>query len=69
MTQTNASGQDQRNPIAEILEGLLGKRNAIVFVVDEQRRLLDYEVQPLAEVVATLDINGFGEPFDIEESS
>ncbi len=68
MTSTN-SNQGQRNPLADILEDLLGQRNAIVFVVDEQRRLVDYEVQPLAEVVATLGINGFGETVDIEESS
>jgi len=43
------------------LRALFGdEEQTIVVKVDEHQQLLDYEVRPLADVVADLAINGFG---------
>jgi hypothetical protein len=42
------------------------EEQTIVVKVNEHEQLLDYEVRPLADVVADLAINGFGRKEDIE---
>jgi len=42
------------------------EEQTIVVKVDEHEQLLDYEVRPLADVVADLAINGFGRKKNIE---
>ena len=41
------------------------EEQTIVVKVNEHEQLLDYEVRPLADVVADLAINGFGRKKDI----
>jgi len=44
------------------LSELFGKEEqAIVLVVDQDERVLEYRVQPLADVVADLAVHGLGE--------
>jgi len=45
------------------------EEQTIVVKVNEHEQLLDYEVRPLADVVADLAINGFGRKKDIEHKA
>lgn len=48
---------------AAILEKLFGPgERTVVLVVDEKKRLVDYHVDDLNSVIATLSLNGFGQP-------
>lgn len=58
---------DQQNltstQAATFLEKLFGpSERTVVLVVDENRRLVDYSVDDLNAVIATLSLNGFGQP-------
>ena len=63
MTQTPPNTQNTtHNPIQVLSQLLGGKQQAVVLVVDEDERLLDYRVQPLSELVADLALSGLGKP-------
>jgi hypothetical protein len=65
MTQTTPNTQNTtHNPIQILSQLLGGQQQAIVLVVDEDERLLDYRVQPLAELVADLAVSGLGKSAD-----
>ena len=52
------------------LRALFGdEEQTIVVKVDEHEQLLDYEVRPLADVVADLAINGFGRSKNVERKA
>ncbi len=52
------------------LRALFGdEEQTIVVKVDEHEQLLDYEVRPLADVVADLAINGFGRSENVERKA
>ena len=52
------------------LRALFGdEEQTIVVKVDEHQQLLDYEVRPLADVVADLAINGFGRKKNVERKA
>ena len=49
------------------LRALFGdEEQAIVLRVDEHEQLLGYEIRPLADVVADLALNGFGDIADLD---
>jgi hypothetical protein len=63
MTQTTPNTQNTtHNPIQVLSQLLGGKQQAVVLVVDEEERLLDYRVQPLSELVADLALSGLAKP-------
>jgi hypothetical protein len=63
MTQTTPNTQNTtQNPIHTLSQLLGGKQQAVVLVVDEDERLLDYRVQPLSELVADLAVSGLAKP-------
>jgi hypothetical protein len=66
MTQTTPNTQNTTpNDSIQVLSQLLGgKQQAVVLVVDEDERLLDYRVQPLSELVADLAVSGLAKPGD-----
>jgi len=45
------------------------EEQTIVVKVNEHEQLLDYEVRPLADVVADLAINGFGHKKNVERKA
>ena len=52
------------------LRALFGdEEQTIVVKVDEHEQLLDYEVRPLADVVADLAINEFGRKKNVERKA
>jgi hypothetical protein len=63
MTQTTPNTQNStHNPIQVLSQLLGGQQQAVVLVVDEDERLLDYRVQPLSELVADLAVSGLAKP-------
>ncbi len=56
---------EHRNFLTNFLSGLLGDQQAVVLVVNQDEKIVDYRVQTLAEVVATLDASGFGDPLEM----
>jgi len=66
MTQTTPNTQNSThppdNPIQVLSQLLGGQQQAVVLVVDEDERLLDYRVQPLSELVADLAVSGLAKP-------
>jgi hypothetical protein len=67
MTQNDQISTPKKNVQGlNALRALFGdEEQTIVVKVDENEQLLDYEVRPLADVVADLAINGFGRKKDI----
>ena len=63
MNQTTPNTQNNtHNPIQVLSQLLGGQQQAVVLVVDEDERLLDYRVQPLSELVADLALSGLAKP-------
>ena len=70
MTQDNQKTQPtNKTQGLNALRALFGdEEQTIVVKVDEHEQLLDYEVRPLADVVADLAINGFGQKSEKSDS-
>ena len=65
MNQTTPNTENTpQNPIQVLSQLLGGQQQAVVLVVDEDERLLDYRVQPLSELVADLAVSGLAKPGD-----
>ena len=63
MNQTTPDTENTpQNPIQVLSQLLGGQQQAVVLVVDEDERLLDYRVQPLSELVADLAVSGLAKP-------
>ena len=53
-----------------VLEKLFGPRErTVVLVIDKQSRLIDYRVDDLNNVLATLSLNGFGQLLESQETT
>jgi hypothetical protein len=61
-TTPNTQNTTPNYPIQVLSQLLGGKQQAVVLVVDEDERLLDYRVQPLSELVADLAVSGLAKP-------
>jgi len=71
MTHSNQKNVPPKNiQSLNALRALFGdEEQTIVVKVDEHEQLLDYEVRPLADVVADLAINGFGRKKNVERKA
>ena len=50
-----------------VLENILGEEPAIVLVVNQDNQVIDYRIETLADVVAELSLNGFGQKIDVNQ--
>jgi uncharacterized protein YcgL (UPF0745 family) len=49
---------------ASLLQKIFGpEERTVVLVVDQDKHLVDYRVEDLSKVLATLDLNGFGQKY------
>jgi len=66
MTKNNPPNPTPKAQGLNALRAIFGdEEQTIVVRVNEHEQLLDYEVRPLADVVAELAINGFGKESEL----